>query len=86
MAGVEAEDEDLFASLGLSAENLYLSGAKVKAFGEEFEQGLVGGAFFGGSSDGNLEGLAEGADDAVAGGARHDLDGESAAIGGVCDS
>ena len=76
----------MFARLGLAAENLYLRGAKLKAFGEEFEQGLVGGAFFGGSSDGNLEGLAEAADDAVARGARHELDGESAAVGGVRDS
>ena len=75
----------MFAGLGLAAENLYLSGAKLKAFGEEFEQGLVGGAFFGGSSDGNLEGLAEAANDAVARGARHDLDGESAAARGIGD-
>ena len=85
LLGIKAEDEDLFARLGLASENLYLSGAKVKAFGEEFEQGLVGGAFFGSSRNGNLEGLAEGTNDAVARGARHDLDGESAAVVGVGD-
>ena len=85
MGGVEAEDEDLFARLGLAAENLYLSGAKVKEFGEEFEQGLVGGALFGSSRNGNLEGLAESAKQAGAAGAGNDLDSESAATGGIGD-
>ena len=66
----------MFASLGLSAENPYLSGAKVKAFAEEFEQGFVGGAFFSRSGDSYLEGFTERADDAVARGARQDLDSE----------
>ncbi len=85
MAGAEAKNEDLFARLGLAAENLYLGGAKVKAFAEEFEQGLVGGAFFGSSRNGNLEGLAESAKQAGAAGAGHDLDSKLAATGGVGD-
>ncbi len=75
----------MFARLGLAAENLYLSGAKTEPFAKEFEQGLVGGAFFRSSGDSDLEGLAEGADDAVARGARHDLDGQTAAKGGIGD-
>ena len=75
----------MFARLGLSADNLYLSGAKIEEFGEEFEQGFVGGASFSGSGDSNLEGLAEAADDTVAGGGRHDFDSQTAATGGVGD-
>ncbi len=76
----------MFASLGLSAENLYLSWGKIEVFGEELEQSLVGCTFFSRCRDSDLEGLAKGADDAVAGGARHDLDGESAAASGLGDS
>ncbi len=73
----------MFARLGLSAENPYLSGTKVKAFGEEFEEGLVGGSFFGWAGNGDLEVLAEGANYAVATGAWYDLYGEAAAASGV---
>ncbi len=85
MLGIKAEDEDLFARLGLAAENLYLSGPNAKAFAEEFEQGLVGGAFFSGSRDSDLEGLAESAKQAGAAGAGHDLDSKLAAMGSIGD-
>ena len=86
LLGVYAEDQDLFARLGCSAENSYPSGAELEAFSEEFEQGFVGGAFFGGSGNGHLQGSPQRADQTLAAGARHHLDSEAAAVGTVRDS
>lgn len=86
LLGVYVADEDLFARLGCSADDLHLSGAELELFSEEFEQGFVGGPFFGGGGNGYLQGFPQRADDAITAGAGHDLDRESTATRRIGDS